>query len=72
MPKNRATVVDEIDIWRTAKLLTNQHGDQAAIDAGMKADELLETGDLDGSAVWRRIIRAIEEMQRTQANGATH
>ncbi len=65
-------VVDEIDIWRTAKLLTNQHGDQAAIDAGMKADELLEAGDMEGYAVWRRIIRAIEELQRTQATGATH
>ena len=38
----------------------------------MRADELLETGDLDGYAVWRRIIRTIEEMQRTQANGTTH
>ncbi len=32
----------------------------------------LETGDRDGYAVWRRIIRAIEELQRTQANGAMH
>ena len=65
-------VVDEIDIWRTAKLLTDQHGNQAAIHAAMKADVLLEAADLDGYAVWRRIIVAIEEMQHTQANGATH
>ena len=38
----------------------------------MQADELLAAGDLDGYAVWRRIIVAIEEMRRTQANGATH
>ncbi len=35
------TVVDEIDIWRTAKLLTDQYGEQATIHAAMKADELL-------------------------------
>ncbi len=29
----------------------------------MRADELLEAGDLDGQAVWKRIIRAIEELQ---------
>ena len=65
-------MIDEIDIWRTAKLLTDQHSDEAAIHAAMRADELLAAGDLDGYAVWRRIIRAIEELQRTQANGAMH
>ena len=65
-------MADQIDIWRTAKLLSDQHGDKAAIHAAMRADELLEAADMEGSAMWRRIIRAIEEMQLTQANGATH
>ncbi len=30
----------------------------------MRADELLEAGDLDGCAVWKRILRAVEELQR--------
>ena len=34
----------------------------------MRADELLDQGDLDGAAVWRRIKAAIEEMQK-QAPG---
>ena len=29
----------------------------------MRADELLEAGDLDGQAAWKRIIQAIEELQ---------
>ncbi len=29
----------------------------------MRADELLDAGDLDGAAVGRRIIEAIEELQ---------
>lgn len=35
----------------------------------MRADELLDAGDLDGAAVWRPIIRAIEELQRKAAAG---
>ena len=31
----------------------------------MPADAMLEAGDLDGSAVWHRILRAIEELQGT-------
>ena len=29
----------------------------------MRADAMLEKGDLDGYAVWRRILRAAEELQ---------
>ncbi len=31
----------------------------------MRADAMLETGDLDGYAVWKRILRAVEELQGT-------
>ena len=32
----------------------------------MRADAMLEAGDLDGSAVWKRILLAIEELQGTK------
>ena len=32
----------------------------------MKADAMLDKGDLDGAAVWRRIVAAINEMQRVE------
>jgi hypothetical protein len=44
--------------------VTDQHGEDATQRAAQRADELLEVGDLDGSAVWRRILAAIEELQR--------
>ena len=28
----------------------------------MRADELMERGDLDGRAVWLRIMKAVEEL----------
>ncbi len=33
-----------------------RHGDTAPIFAAMEADRLLEAGDLDGAATWRRIL----------------
>ncbi len=32
----------------------------------MKADALLDKGDLDGYAVWKRIIKSVAEMQRAR------
>ncbi len=29
----------------------------------MRADSMLDKGDLDGYAVWKRILRAVEELQ---------
>ena len=60
------------DIDRAAKLFIDQHGDQAALQAAMQADALLEAGDLDGAATWRKIIKAIEVMQVTEPDGALH
>ncbi len=53
----------EIDIYRSAKLLVDQHGEDAPIFAAQRADVCLEAGDLDGKAVWMRVIAAIKELQ---------
>ena len=72
-PNNRVVcLVDDIDIFRTAKaFLIDQHGEAAAINAAMRADKLLEAGDTDGCAVWRRVIRVIEELQQRSPSGTT-
>jgi hypothetical protein len=56
-------MIPDIDIYRSAKLLIDQHGDEAAIFTGIQADECLEKGDLDGKVVWLAVIKAIEELQ---------
>ncbi len=43
-------------------MLVKQHGQDAPIEAAMRADELLEAGDLGGYAAWKRILRAVEEL----------
>ena len=56
-------MTDDKEIYRSAKLLIDRHGDDAVIEAAMKADKMLEQGDLDGLATWNRILRAIEELR---------
>ena len=57
-------VTSDLDIYRSAKLLIDQHGEDAAIHAAMQADKLAEAGDMEGRRVWLRVIKAIEELQR--------
>ncbi len=59
-----AVVVSDKDIYRSAKLLIDQHGDDAPIFAAMQADKRAEAGDMEGRRVWLRVTRAIEELQR--------
>ncbi len=64
-------MTSDIDIWRSAQVLVKQHGEDAPIHAAMRADAMLEAGDLDGLAVWKRILKAVEELQGTEpASGA--
>ncbi len=58
----RRLMVDDLDIYRAANELIEQHGEDAPILAAMQADELMEAGDMDGRAVWLRIVKAIAEL----------
>ena len=35
------------------------HGEDAPIQAGMRADAELDKGDVDGYAVWKRVLKAV-------------
>jgi len=61
--------LEEIDIWRTAKILMDAHGEDASLAAAMRSDWCLEDGNLDGVAVWKRVMRAIEQLQAGNASG---
>jgi hypothetical protein len=56
-------MIPELDIYRSANLLVKQHGQDAPIHAAMRADAMLDKGDLEGCAVWKRILRAVEVLQ---------
>ncbi len=58
-------MIPDLDIYRSANVLVKHHGENAPIYAAMRADAMLEKGDLDGYAVWKRVLRAVEELQGT-------
>ena len=62
-------VIADKDIYRSANELMKQHGEAADIEAAMRADELMETGDMEGRAVWLRIVKAIEELLSEERPG---
>ncbi len=45
-------MTSEIDVYRSAKLMIDQHGGGAAIQSAMEADAMLDKGDLDGATIW--------------------
>ena len=55
-------VVADKDIYRSANELIEQHGEDAPVHAAMRADELMDAGDMEGRAVWIRIVKAVEEL----------
>ncbi len=62
----QAMTIDDIDMCRAAKLLIEKHGDEAATIAIKRATEMLDAGDVDGHAVWKRTLQAIEQLESTK------
>lgn len=59
-------MTSNLDIWRSANLLLKQYGEDAAFEAAVRADKFLAAGDMGGCAVWKRILKAIEELRITK------
>ncbi len=56
----------DLDIYRSAKLLIDQHGKDASGFAVKQADKQAEAGDMEGKAVWLRILNAVKELQQRE------
>ncbi len=59
-------MTSDLDIYRAANILVKRYGEEAALEAAQRADVMLERGEMDGYALWKSIVRAVEEVQRTQ------
>ncbi len=58
--------IDDIDVWRAANILLKQHGENAALVAAQRADDLLAQGDIEGQIVWMQITAAVSDLQRKE------
>ncbi len=65
-------MIPDLDIYRSAQVLIKQHGQDAPIHAAMNADAMLDKGDLDGYAAWKRILRTVGELQRAGPRARVH
>ncbi len=60
-----SVLASSTEVWRAARLLVKQYGEDAPIHAAWRADELLDGGDLAGGAAWKAIKRAAETLLAT-------
>ena len=65
-------MIPEIDIWRVANLMLKRYGDEADIESAIRVEDLADSGDWAGEAVWRRIIDAIGQLENTTPPGPLH
>jgi len=72
LESDRAKVTSQIDIYRTAKLMIDQHGAGAWIECATKHREHVANGDEEGAAVWLRVADAIATMDDMEASGVVH
>lgn len=61
-------MTSDLDIWRSAGVMIREHGDRAASAASLRALQRLDAGDEGAAAVWRQIVRAIEQLQADAAS----
>ena len=61
-------MIPDRNIHHYTQVLVKHHGEGASIRAAMRANAMLNAGDLDSYAVWKRILRAVEELQGKEPN----
>jgi hypothetical protein len=56
--------MEEIDIWRAAEQMRRLYGSDAAIHAAMRADKLMDQGNVEGFNMWKRVVAALNELDQ--------
>ena len=59
LSRTNPQMIEEPEIFRSAVLLINQHGERRSGRPSVPT-----SCDVDGAAVWRRILAAVEELRR--------
>ncbi len=59
-------MVSGLEVYCTPYVFAIQHGQDAPVQAAMLTDTMLEKGDAERHALWKRIVTAVEELQMTE------
>ncbi len=62
-------MISDREIWQAAGAMVKRYGEKAATEAAKRADELLDEGDAEGYAIWRRNMEAVEGISATEPDG---
>lgn len=67
-------MTSEVEISHYAKLLYDRYGEDADVIAALRADRLLEFGELERHGTWIRILRALAELrsEASKTNNTIH
>ena len=57
-------MISDLDIYRSANVIIERYGEKARLHATKRASAMLDKGDLDAYAIWKRILQAVEELQK--------
>lgn len=60
------------ELWACAKQQIDQHGEVAATMAALRADRLLDEGDMVGHRTWLEILARIKQLQAPQPGESRH
>ena len=56
------SLLSEWELWACAQHYVTQHGEDAAVIAAMRCDELLNASDFDGARNFQAIIERINKL----------
>ena len=70
MQKNE--IISEQESWRLAKMLIEEHGENALRHARKNAEKLLFGHDIQGGAAWIRVARAVNMLLANNWTGKVH
>jgi 3-hydroxyacyl-CoA dehydrogenase len=65
-------MISEKDIYRSAQALVRRYGQDAEFEAAERCDAMIEAGDPEGLAVWKRILRAVDELLAQEPPQGSH
>ncbi len=57
-------MLTDLEIYRAANQLLMRYGEDAGIEAAKRVDAMLEADEFEGQRVWKRILKAVDELQR--------
>jgi hypothetical protein len=60
---------DDREIWLAANEMIKLYGDEATLQAAIRAEVMNEQGDEEGQAIWKRVLQAINELKSAKPTG---